>query len=305
MYLALDITKQGVHAHLNRLQRQNEIEGQLLVLITQIRKDHPTMSMRSMYYKIDPPEMGRDKFELFCIGYGLRSQQYRTPFKTTDSTGVKRFPNLIENMEITGANQVWVSDITYFDVQGRFFYLSFVMDAFTRFIKGYSVSKSLRTQDTTIPALKMALRKHNIQPGLIFHSDGGGQYYSTAFLELTNHFKMHNSMAKEAYQNPQAERVNGTIKNNYLIHLRIETYEQLTKAVDRSVYLYNQGKPHKSLKYLTPQKMEEKSYICYGQSADGEKSLAANFAVIGALSPLTAGQSASGSNVMSANLIKS
>lgn len=290
---------------MNRLQRQNEIEGQLLVLITQIRKDHPTMSMRSMYYKINPPDLGRDKFEIFCIGYGLRSKQYRTPFKTTDSTGVKRFPNLIENMEITRANQVWVSDITYFEVQGRFYYLCFVMDAYTRFIKGYSVSKSLRSQDTTIPALKMALRRYKIQPGLIFHSDGGGQYYCIALLVLTNLYKMFNSMAKEAYQNPQAERINGTIKNNYLIHFQIETYEQLIKAVDRSVYLYNYEKPHKSLTYLTPNKMEEKCYICDGQSADGEKSLAANFAVVGASCPLTAGQSASGSNVMSANLIKS
>lgn len=301
----LYITKQGIHAHLNRLQRQNEIEGQLLVLIAEIRKEHPTMSMRSMYYKIDPPQMGRDKFEFFCIGYGLKSQRYRTPFRTTDSTGVKRFPNLIEHLEITGVNQVWVSDITYFEVQGKFFYLSFVMDAHTRFIKGYSVSKSLRTQDTTIPALKMALRRQRIQPGLIFHSDGGGQYYSTEFLGLTTRYKIQNSMAKEAYQNPQAERVNGTIKNNYLIHFQIKTYEHLTKVVDRSVYLYNHHKPHKSLKYLTPNEMEQKSYICDGQSADGEKSLAANFAVFGALSPFTAGQSASGSNVMSANLIKS
>lgn len=254
-------SKQSVHQKLDAFQNEKEIEAQLLMVLQDIRKDHPTMGVRSMYYKVRPEGMGRDKFEQFCYKYGFKSQKVKRPWITTNSTGVKRFDNLIIGMMIDRVNQVWASDITYFEVKKRFYYLTFLIDAYTRFIKGYSVSKTLKTTETTIPALKMALRKTKIEPGLIIHSDGGGQYYSKAFLELTAKYQIKNSMCKEAYQNPIGERINGTIKNNYLKHWEIKGYEMLTKMVDRSVQLYNYEKPHKSLDYSTPVEKENKAYL--------------------------------------------
>ncbi len=64
------------------------------------------------------------------------------------------------------------------------------MDLFTRFIVGVHVSKTLRTFDSTIPALEMALEKYNPSKAFIFHSDGGGQYYCKDFLKLTKHYKI-------------------------------------------------------------------------------------------------------------------
>ena len=79
---------------------------------------------------------------------------------------------------------------------------------------------------------------------LIFHSDGGGQYFDKEFLKLTSLHQFKNSMCEFAWENGQAERINGVIKNNYLIHRTIKSYEELVTEVDRTVYLYNHDKPH-------------------------------------------------------------
>ena len=77
-------------------------------------------------------------------------------------------------------------------------------------------------------------------------------------------------MCKHPWENAFAERINGVIKNNYLIHKPINNFEELVKAVDRSVKLYNTDKPHSSLQKKTPIEFE-KSYLCDGQKADDEK----------------------------------
>jgi putative transposase len=246
--------------------------------------------------------MGHERFERMCIQYGYQVQTPINYRRTTNSNGVVRFPNLIENLTINTINQVWVSDITYYEIGDRFYYLTFILDAYSRFIKGYRASKTLTTWDTTIPALKMALKHKPIPEDLIIHSDGGGQYYAKEFVGLTSEYKMRNSMAKEAFENPQAERINGTIKNNYLKHWTIKSYVQLVKSLDRSVRLYNYEKPHKSLKYSTPAQIEMMQYLYDRQTADGDESIAASQVAAEALSPLAVGQTASGSDVTLAKL---
>lgn len=276
-----------------------ELEATLVTLIHKVRENHPTMALRSLYYKIRPEGMGRDRFEAMCIVYGFKTSYPKNYKRTTYSDGVERFPNLISGLEITAVNQVWVSDITYYEVDRRFYYITFVMDAWSRYIKGYQVSDSLRTVATTIPALKKAIKKYKPPKGIILHSDGGGQYYSKKFLKLTKENSIQNSMAKEAYENPQAERINGTIKNSYLKHWNISNYRELIKSVDRAVKLYNYEKPHKSLNYSTPISIENQ-YICYGQPVEGDESRTAIFTTHGALSPSVVGQPVSGSDVHTA-----
>jgi putative transposase len=202
--------------------------------------------------------MGRDAFEALCRQERMtvsRNVNYR---RTTDSSGVVRFENLLGGKITTGINQVWQSDITYFEVSNVFYYLTFIIDAHSRRIIGHSVSRRLLTEHTTLPALQMAIATRNGQSlyGVIVHSDGGGQYYDKAFLSLTQSYGMRNSMCEYAWENGKAERINGVIKNNYLIHRNVRSYEQLIKEVDRSVQLYNCEKPHISLKRLTPIEFE-------------------------------------------------
>ena len=259
------------------------------------------MSLRSMYYKIRPTGIGRDRFEGLCTDWGFMIERKKNQKITTDSTAVIRFPNLIASLTVVSVNQVWVSDITYYEMNRRFYYLTFISDMYSKVIKGYSVSSSLQTLVTTIPALRMALRRYSIKAGLILHSDGGGQYYSKEFLSITAQHGIQNSMCKEAYQNPQAERVNGIIKNNYLKHWVPKNEAQLVKMVDRATWLFNFEKPHKSLKYSTPMQLEKKFTFAMDNLSKAMSRQRQKLATIGASSPSVAGQPVSGSDVSPAN----
>lgn len=260
MYQAIGISKQAFHKWLDKRNRKLSEQEQLLCLIYQLRDDHPTMGVRDMYYKLEPSHIGRDAFEFFCKNNYLMTPRSRNYRRTTDSSGVVRFDNLIEDMELTHINQVWQSDITYYDVKGKFYYITFILDSFSRKIIGYQTSKRLLTEHTTLPALKMAIKDREKKSltisGIIFHSDGGGQYYDKSFLQLTAKYDFKNSMSEYAWENGKAERLNGVIKNNYLKHRDINSYEALVKEVDRTVKLYNEEKPHIGLGRKTPLNFE-------------------------------------------------
>ena len=227
----------------------------------QIRKDHPRLSCREIYFMVSPRYMGRDKFEEFCFSQQMKVKRVKNRYRTTDSYGVMRFPNLLLELdELTGVNQLWVSDITYYNIKDKVYYLTFILDIYSRKIVGYSVSKTLKTGDTTIKALTMALIQQNIDnhSGIIIHSDGGGQYFSMDFKALTKTYGMRNSMGKSAYENPHAERINGIIKNDYLIPYQPLSFLELESMLTKAVYLYNTERPHSSLNRLSPYEFEYK-----------------------------------------------
>jgi len=248
------MSKQNFHQRMNHWLDQKEEQAALIPLIREIREDHPNMSARVMYQKIRPQTMGRDKFEAFCFEHGFKVVCPKNYRKTTDSSGVEHFPNLIEGLEITGVNQVFVSDITYYEMNGRFYYLTLIMDVYNREIVGHSASDNLRTKSTSLPALQMVVNTIGPDPlkGAIFHSDGGGQYYAQEFLKLTSRLEMRNSMAEEVFENSHSERLNGIIKNDYLIGYGPQTLPELRRDLDRAAYHYNTGKPHGSLNGQTP-----------------------------------------------------
>jgi putative transposase len=257
VYKALNISKQAVHQRLNLYLRRKEEQYQLLPLVHQIRQDHPRMSAKKMYLLIKPATIGRDRFEAFCFENGFKIGTRRNPQRTTNSLGVTRFENHLKDRELTSVYQVWVSDITYYRIGETFYYLTFIMDLFSRRIAGYHASKKLLCSETTIPALKMAIApiKSSLD-GLVFHSDGGGQYYSKSFLHLTKTMKIINSMAESVYENPHAERINGIIKNEYIVGYQPKDFTGLEKALKKAVDMYNCYRPHQSLNRLSPMVFE-------------------------------------------------
>ncbi len=255
IYRVVGISKQGFHQWLDRAMVNYEEQQQLLPIIKEIRKDHPKLSSREIYKKVCPQTMGRDRFEVFCFEHGFKIEIKKSKHITTDGRGYLYFPNLMLTMnEFTYINQIWVSDITYFDIWDKTYYLTFITDLFNREIVGHRASLSLRTEDTTMPALKMALNNRCLTKlnNLIFHSDGGGQYYCKEFVALTKEYQIKNSMGKTAFENPHAERVNGTIKNYYLFPYEPSNFKELRKLLTKAVYLYNNEKPHKSLNGKCP-----------------------------------------------------
>jgi len=257
IYRSVGTSKQNVHQRMNHSLMQHEERDQLQQVVGQVREDHPSMGARDLYKKIKPKKMGRDRFYDWYRSKGFTVLPQKNWRRTTDSSGVIRFKNQIQGIELNSINQVWVSDITYYELDNKFYYLTLVMDQYSRRIKGFSASKELYTEQTTIPALKMAMKY--LRPGdkPILHSDGGGQYYSKSFLRLTKG-RLTNSMGKSAYENPHAERLNRTIKNSYLKGYQPRDFEQLKKQLARAVVNYNAGKPHDALNGMTPNQFETK-----------------------------------------------
>lgn len=260
MYQIAGISRQGFLKRYNRLLAKEELRAQLLPLIKDIRDLHPMMSAREIYYKVQPQGIGRDAFEAFAFANGYKLFDVKRFITTTDSRGEKRFSNHLAGLMINKVNQVWVSDITFYWLHDRFYYITVIMDLYSRFIVGCHVSVNLMTINTTLPALKKALRTrgNTFSPdGLILHSDGGGQYYCKDFLKLTGGLGIINSMGKIVYDNVHAERVIKTLKNDYIECYNPDNYQQLQKFTRLTVKRYNFDRSHSSLKRVTPYKFEQ------------------------------------------------
>ncbi len=268
LFSAYGMSKQNFYQRLARLDHRLEEEEQLFHLVHKVRKDHPRMSARTMYRLIQPQTIGRDKFERLCLENGFRVKKQKNYRVTTNSNGVVRFPNLILDIEVTAVNQVFVSDITYYEMNGRFSYLTLIMDLYNREIVGSSESDNLRTENTTIPAIRQLIRIRGSQnlEGAIFHSDGGGQYYCKEFKAITSKLKMCNSMTQEKVnENSHAERLNGVIKNDYLYPYGPNDRPALKKDLKKAIWMYNNEKPHSSLNNLTPVQYRKKNAVDNGK----------------------------------------
>lgn len=267
VYGATGMTKQNFHQRLDRYLIRHDEQAQMVKVMHQVRQDHPALGAESMYRLLSPQTMGRDRFEAVYQSHGFVLEQKRNYRRTTDSQGVLRFKNLLADIELTGVNQAFGSDITYYQIGERFYYLTFILDLYSRYLRGFSVSKTLATHETTLPALQMALKGLNRAQtqDLIIHSDGGGQYYAKAFTALTRKAGMRNSMCTSVYENAHAERINGTIKNSYLKHFDPQDFKSLQIQTKRAVNLYNNERPHKALGGLSPRAFEQ-TLLSYPQS---------------------------------------
>ena len=156
VYQALGMSKQAFFQWKDRLIAKHGLICSVVHIINQVRKDHPGMGARTIWGEMKPP-IGRDEFEYLALQAGLGVQRKRNYQKTTDSSGVKRFDNLVADIKLTGVNQVWVSDITYYQMAGSFYYLTFILDLFSRKLIGYSVSRTLRVEDTTMSGSELCL----------------------------------------------------------------------------------------------------------------------------------------------------
>jgi len=243
LYRVLGLSKQSVHQYHQRQQVFDRKFTDLLIEVDELRAQHPGCGVEKMYHTLKPDFIGRDRFVEAFMQLGYRVKRMKNYHRTTTPTWLK-YPNLIEGLVVQGKNTVWQSDITYFDLNGRFYYLVFIIDVFTRQIVGYAVSDHLRAV-ANLHALKMALNKHG--PPIIHHSDRGSQYIDKVYIKLLSDHNVNISMGLIAQDNAYAERINGTVKNEYLKHWNIQSFSQLKRRVKQVVDNYNDKRIHKSL----------------------------------------------------------
>ena len=248
LYATIGISKQAVH---KQMKQKTYFEDNVIELITkadELRKQHPGCGVEKMYYSLRPDFMGRDKFvsTFMSIGYRLkRKKNYR---RTTIASLIYR-PNLIKGFIVDAPCVIWQSDITYIEVDGKNCYAVFIIDVYTKEIVGFSVAEHMRAT-ANISALKMALKKWKSPK--IHHSDRGSQYVSKEYVRLLEINGTKVSMGKTAQDNAYAERINRTIKEEYLEYKWIRSLGQLKSLVARAVMHYNQFRPHKNLGMKTP-----------------------------------------------------
>ncbi len=141
--------------------------------------------------------------------------QLKRRFKpTTDSAhSLRRYPNLIKDAALDGPDEGWVADITYIRLPQSFCYLASILDDFSRYCVGWSLSRWIDTR-LTLSALEMALSKRLPQPGLIHHSDQGVQYASSEYVSRLEEAGVLISMAAvgNPYENAKAESFFRTLK---------------------------------------------------------------------------------------------
>lgn len=240
------ISRQGAHQGIARLDKEQRERLETIELAAEVRRDHPHMGCRDIYYaKSDQMPCGRDKTEQLLLDTGFR---IKTPTRSFTRAGSLIRPNLIEGMRIERPNRVWQTDITYVWTGNRWYYVSFVIDVFTRQIVASHCSRDLSAQ-SQVDCLRKAVKvnKNRGISDLIIHTDRGTQYTSEVYKSYLDRQQIRHSMAHYAWQNAYCERVNRTIKNNYLKFYKPDTLNALEKGVSKAVRLYNYSKPHRGL----------------------------------------------------------
>ena len=251
-------TRQAYYQRLGYQYQEAAEESIILDLIAELRKDMGRMGGRKLWHEINeahPKMISRDKLFDILDKYHLKVHRRKRTVRTTWSESwLHRFPNLVKDLILTAANQVWVSDITYIETETGFVYLHLVTDAYSKKIMGWCLSPSLHA-DATISALQMAIRNAGCDlKGLIHHSDRGCQYCCEKYVKLLQNNGIEISMTQDGdpRDNAIAERLNGILKTEWLYDDHFIGFDDAYRRGAEVINLYNNKRPHLSLNYKTP-----------------------------------------------------
>jgi transposase InsO family protein len=260
------MSRQAVYQREKRLERQHKVLAPVQGMVMDLRRLMPRVGGRKLYFLLQPRfeergiKLGRDGFFDYLREHRLLVQPVKRYTKTTHSKHwMKKYPNRLESAQVTSAEQAFVSDITYVETEEGVHYLSLVTDAYSRKIMGYEVSDDMRAE-SVVKALRLAARQRKTHRSLIHHSDRGLQYCSAIYQHELNRHGMTPSMTDgyDCYQNALAERVNGILKQEFLLY-KCRTLKDLKSLVQESVDIYNRLRPHLSLDMKTPEQVHEKA----------------------------------------------
>lgn len=261
VFILCDISRQAHHKALQRQLHEQQKAELYVRSMQQVREIHPGMGLRTMYDMLQPEGIGRDAFVALGLEEGFRLKTVEKKTRTTYSVKSHRYGNLLGDVEFSGINQLWSSDITYLYCLDQFFYIVLIMDVYSRRIIGYNIADNMRAENN-LSALQMALELRGIEnyhQSLIHHSDKGTQYASDAYTEALESHEIRISMCNEVYENTHIERVNDTIKNQYLNRMEINNKRQLETKLNETIKAYNETRPHQSLNKMPP--VEYENYL--------------------------------------------
>lgn len=239
----------------------------LLDCVRELREGIPRIGTRKLLHMLKGPmqehsiQIGRDKFFDLLGEHGLlvRRRRRRKAVTTDSNHPFYKYPNLVKDMSVSAAEQVWVSDITYIRLVNDFAYLSLVTDVYSRKVVGYCLYPTLERTGPLL-AVKMAIGQRTGKGRLIHHSDRGLQYCCTDYTKLMEQNNITISMTAKGnpYENAIAERMNGILKHQFGLAQTFKNYTEAKAAADKAIRIYNDHCPHGSCNYLTPSEAHQK-----------------------------------------------
>ena len=260
------ISRQAVYQRLQRHKARQAVLNPVKSLVLHHRRRMPRLGTRKLYWLIKPQlerqgiKLGRHGLFDYLRAQKRLVQPKKRYTKTTNSRHwLKKSPNLFGDLPLGRPEQAFVSDITYVKSHEGVHYLSLVTDAYSRKIMGYALGRDLTTKPT-VEALRRALRARQTNQPLIHHSDRGVQYCSARYQTVLREHSVSPSMTDggDCYQNALAERVNGILKQEFLLY-RCKTFTQLERLIKESIDTYNCYRPHWSLGLETPESVHKKA----------------------------------------------
>jgi len=245
----------------SRSAYKSNIEQEIIPLVNEKKAILKKEGAKKLYFRLKPEfikrniKIGRDKFIKLLRTKGLlqKKSKFKKP-KTDSDHPFRKHQNLLKNNDITRPDQAYVSDITYIRVNGQWNYLTLIMDLFSRKIMGYNLSTGMKVNQTTKPALKMALKNRKNNDTTILHSDRGFQYCNPNFVEANYKHNIIPSMTNsgDPYENAAAERLNGILKYEFGLKDHFNSFNIAKNEVDKAIKLYNSYRTHWSLNLKTP-----------------------------------------------------
>lgn len=236
-------------------------EGLVLELVRRERSRQPMLGGRKLLRLVEGElraadvRIGRDRFFELLDNHGLLIPRRRRggTWTTNSRHGFRTHPNLAKTLSPTAPHQLLLSDITYIRTLEGFMYLCLVSDAFSRAIVGYDASDSLEMEGA-LRALAMALGQLPMGAKAMHHSDQGVQYCCNAYVSRLLEAGLTISMTERnhCYENAQAERLNGIMKQEYGLGETLPRKLDAVPAVRESVGLFNNCRPHLALGYRVP-----------------------------------------------------
>lgn len=252
----LGMSRQNYYARHQRRKRR-EVDSELVAgLVREERKKQARLGTRKLHHMLKPElekagvRIGRDRMfeELRKKGLLLEPVPAEYPHTTQSYHNLPVFGNMIKGLEVTGPNQVWVSDITYVRTEETFVYLALITDKFSRKIVGWHAGDSLEAIGC-VRALERALKELPEGCKPIHHSDQGSQYCCHEYVEHLQAAGLRISMTESNHcaENALAERMNGILKQEYGLGGRLPSKAVAYRAVEQGIHLYNTRRPHGSL----------------------------------------------------------